>query len=112
MSNLEKPEFSCKLWLEYHGKPLIGKGGAQILEQIEKEQSISKAAKNLGMSYRYVWSYIKRIEKTLGKPITETYRGGATGGGGARLTKLGKQLLREYKRVENRLNKALANTNH
>ncbi|MGB9672290.1 MAG: winged helix-turn-helix domain-containing protein, partial [Candidatus Norongarragalinales archaeon] len=60
------------MWLEHLGKPLIGKGGAQILEQIEKEHSISKAAKKLGMSYRYVWSYIKRVERTLEKPIVET----------------------------------------
>jgi len=90
-----KPRLSCKIWLEYKGKPLIGKGGAQILEQIEKEHSISKAAKKLGMSYRYVWNYIKKIEEALGNPVVQTYRGGKAGGGGARLTKLGKELLKE-----------------
>jgi len=103
-----KPRLSCKIWLEYKGKPLIGKGGAQILEQIEKEHSISKAAKKLGMSYRYVWNYIKKIEEALGNPVVQTYRGGKAGGGGARLTKLGKELLKEYKRAENLLNKVLA----
>jgi molybdate transport system regulatory protein len=106
MQNQHK--FSFKIWLEHQGKPLIGKGGAQILEQIEKEHSISKAAKKLGMSYRYVWSYIKRVEKTLGKPIVETYRGGKRGGGGAELTSFGKELLEEYMCVENLLNKVLA----
>ncbi|MGB9853777.1 MAG: winged helix-turn-helix domain-containing protein [Candidatus Bathyarchaeales archaeon] len=104
----KKHKLSCKIWIEYEGKPLIGKGGAQILEQIEKEKSISRTAEKLGMSYRYVWSYLKRIEKTLGEPIIETYRGGRAGGGGAKLTKLGKELLEEYQRVENHLNKALA----
>jgi molybdate transport system regulatory protein len=108
MSAQPKHKLSCKVWLEYCGKPLIGKGGAEILEQIEKEQSISKAARKLGMSYRYVWSYLKRIEKTLGEPIIETYRGGRAGGGGAKLTKLGKELLEEYKSVEDYLNKALS----
>lgn len=107
MQNKAKHKISFKVWLEYDGKPLIGKGGAQILEQIEKEQSISKAAKKLGMSYRYVWSYIKRIEKTIGQPVVETHRGGKAGGG-AKLTKLGKNLLEEYKRAENALNKVLA----
>ncbi len=106
MSTKYKPKISCKVWLEYEGKPLIGKGGAQILEQIGKEQSISKAARRLGMSYRYVWNYIKRIESTLGCPIVKTYRGGATGGG-AKLTKLGRALLREYKRAENLLSRVL-----
>ncbi|MEM0006851.1 MAG: LysR family transcriptional regulator [Candidatus Bathyarchaeia archaeon] len=108
MQNQKKHTLSFKIWLEHHGKPLIGKGGAQILEQIEKEHSISKAAKKLGMSYRYVWSYIKRVEKTLEKPIIETYRGGREGGGGAKLTSFGKELLEEYRRVENLLDKVLA----
>jgi molybdate transport system regulatory protein len=112
MQNQTKHKFSFKIWLEHQGKPLIGKGGAQILEQIEKEHSISKAAKNLGMSYRYVWSYIKRIEKTLKKPIIETYRGGRKGGGGAKLTSFGKELLEEYKRLETLLSKALVQASH
>jgi len=103
-----KSKFSYKIWLEYEGKPLIGKGGAQILEQIEKEKSISKAAEKLGMSYRYVWSYLQRIRKALGEPVVETYRGGKMGGGGAKLTELGKKLLEEYKRLEIYLDKVLS----
>jgi molybdate transport repressor ModE-like protein len=95
-----KSKFSYKIWLEYEGKPLIGKGGAQILEEIEKEKSISKAAEKLDMSYRYVWSYLQRIRKALGEPVVETYRGGKMGGGGAKLTKQGKKLLEDYKRIE------------
>ena len=91
---------SCKIWIEYKGKPVLGKGGAEILEQIEKEESISKAAKKLGMSYRYVWSYLQKIEKTIGEPVIKTYRGGKSGGGGAKLTELGRSLLSEYSRVE------------
>ena len=90
MITQKKHKPMCKIWIEYEGKPLIGKGGAQILEQIEREESISKTAEKLGMSYRYVWSYLQKIEKTLGEPIIETYRGGKSGGGGAKLTKLGK----------------------
>jgi molybdate transport system regulatory protein len=103
-----KSKFSYKIWIEYEGKPVLGKGGAQILEQIEKEKSISKAAEKLGMSYRYVWSYLQRIKKAYGEPVVETYRGGKLGGGGAKLTKNGKKLLAEYKRVEDFLAEVLA----
>ena len=99
---------SCKIWIEYKGKPLIGKGGAQILEQIEREESISKTAEKLGMSYRYVWSYLQKIEKTLGESVIETYRGGKSGGGGAKLTRLGKSLLEEYRLVEGYLGEVLS----
>lgn len=104
----KKHKLSFKIWLEYDDKPLIGKGGAEILEEIEKNGSISKAAKKLGMSYRYVWSYLKKIERTIGEPVIETFRGGKAGGGGAKLTILGKSLLQEYKYIDGYLNEVLS----
>jgi molybdate transport system regulatory protein len=89
-----------KLWLEYKGEPLIGKGGAEILETIREVESISKAAKKTGMSYRYVWNYLAKLEKRLGEPVVKTFKGGSKGGGGATLTELGEKLLNEYKRAE------------
>lgn len=104
----KKRKPSCKVWIEYKGKPVLGKGGAQILKQIEKEKSISKAVKKLGMSYRYVWSYLQKMEEAIGEPVVETYRGGKSGGGGARLTELGESLLSEYRRVEGYLGEVLS----
>ena len=57
-------------------KPVIGKGGAEILEAIDKENSISKAAETLGMSYRYVWNYIQKSKRVMEEQIVETYKGG------------------------------------
>jgi len=105
-----KPSF--KIWLERRGKPILGKGGAEILEQLEREESISKAAEKLGMSYRYVWNYLQKIEKAIGEPVMDTFRGGRSGGGGARLTELGKSLLVEYRRVEGYLNEVLADVEY
>jgi len=96
----KKPRPLAKVWLEFEGEPLLGRGGAEILEAIREEGSISKAAKKIGMSYRYVWNYLAKMEKALNEPILETYKGGKTGGGGAKLTSLGESLLKEYKRVE------------
>jgi molybdate transport system regulatory protein len=96
----EKHRFLCKVWLEYKGNPLLGKGGAEILETIREVESISQAAKKVGMSYRYVWNYLAKIEKTVQEPVVRTHRGGRRGGGGAKLTKLGESLLKEYRRVE------------
>lgn len=104
----KKHKHSCKIWIEYKGKPVLGKGGAQILKQIEKEKSISKAVKKLGMSYRYVWNYLQKMEEAIGEPVVETYRGGKSGGGGARLTRLGESLLSEYRRVEGYLGEVLS----
>ena len=109
MLNNKKHTVSCKAWIEYKGKPLIGKGGAEILQAIDMENSISKAAETLGMSYRYVWNYIQEIQSAMEEQIVETYKGGKSGGGGAKLTDLGRGLLGEYKQAEIYLDKVLSN---
>lgn len=104
----KKHKLSCKIWIEYKGNPVIGEGGAEILQQIEKEKSISKAAGSLSMSYRYVWNYLQDIQNAVEAPIIETYKGGRSGGGGAVLTDLGKSLLAEFRQVETYLNKVIS----
>jgi len=101
---------SGKIWIEHEGKPILGKGGAEILREIEKEQSLSKAAAKLGMSYRYVWNYVQKMHRALGEKVVETYKGGKAGGGGAMLTAVGKALLDEYVRLEGCLGEFLACT--
>jgi molybdate transport system regulatory protein len=100
------------MWIEHKGRPLLGKGGAKILEEIRKEKSISKAAMSLSMSYRYVWNYLQKIRETIGEPVIKAYRGGKSGGGGARLTELGESLLDEYRRVERYMNEVLADADY
>ena len=99
----------CKVWLEYKGEPLVGKGGAKILETIQDVESISKAAKKAEMSYRYVWNYLAKLERRLGEPVVKTFKGGSKGGGGAILTDLGKKLLNEYYRVETYMGEVMGN---
>jgi len=94
-----KPSF--KIWLEYEEQHILGKGGASILKAIKTEKSISKAAENLGMSYRYVWNYLDQMNRALNRPVIKTFRGGEHGGGGATLTDLGEKILKEHKRMEN-----------
>jgi len=100
MNSQDKHKPTAKVWLEFKGEPLLGKGGADILEAVKIERSISKAARKVGMSYRYVWNYLAKLQKTLREPVVETFKGGRKGGGGAKLTILGEDLLKEYKRVE------------
>jgi molybdate transport system regulatory protein len=99
MLTRDKHKPTAKVWLEYKGEPILGKGGADILEAVKKEKSISKAAKKLGMSYRYVWNYLAKVNKTLDEPI-------------AKLTQLGEMLLKEYKRVEDYVGEILGDTEY
>jgi len=99
------PKF--KLWLEYKGKPVLGNGGASILEKIRELGSLLEAAHSLSVSYRYAWGYLKKMEERLGLPVIETYKGGAKGGGSTYLTELGEFLLRKHRRLKEFIEYAL-----
>ncbi|UCD80084.1 MAG: LysR family transcriptional regulator [Desulfobacterales bacterium] len=79
------------------GNIIIGKGRAEILENIEKTGSINQAAKVMKMSYKGVWSKIKATEKHLDKKIVHADRKEGT-----RLTRYGKELLEKYRLLEKR----------
>jgi len=109
MSTQKNHKPSAKVWIEYNGTPILGKGGARILKEIETQQSLSKAAEKLCMSYRYLWNYVQKIRNVLGEPVVDTYKGGRSGGGGAKLTDTGKSLLEEYTSLEGCMSVFLAN---
>jgi len=88
-----------KVWLEKDGKPLIGKGRAQLLEEIRRTGSIKRAASSVGVSYRYAWDMISRINDACGSPVVSSQRGGPEGGR-SKLTDEGEELLRLYREVE------------
>ncbi len=99
-------EVKWRIWIEKDGKPVLGKGGAKILRAIEEKGSISKACEELGMSYRFVWNYLRRMEEALGDAVVEKERGGIERGG-TKLTPLGKELLRTYEKFERIFESAL-----
>ncbi len=88
-------ELKAKLWLEKDGWPVLGEGRARLLEAIDEEHSILKAAEKLGMSYRHAWGLIKKINEALGKEVVHSMRGGKMGGS-SELNDNGRKLLKEY----------------
>ena len=83
-------------WIvDQDGNIIIGKGRAEILENIENTGSINQAAKVMKMSYKGVWSKIKATEKHLNRKIVHADRKE-----GSRLTRQGKELLERYKQLE------------
>ncbi len=99
-------EIKFKVWIEKDGEHILGKGGAEILKAIKEHHSISKASKELGMSYRYVWGYIRRVERNLGERIVIRRRGGERGGKST-LTNLGEFILKLYEELENEIDKTV-----
>lgn len=96
-----------KVWIESEGRHALGRGGAEILKAVDRAGSITKAARLLKMSYKYVWDYLADMERALGKPVIRTHRGGKFGGGGAELTEDGRILLNEYDQISSYLNDIL-----
>jgi len=95
-----------RLWIEKDGRPVLGKGGAELLRAIKEEGSLSAAARKLGMSYVFAWEYVHRIQTTLGSPVVEARRGGRQGGS-TTLTETGEKLLRLYEEAEKAVEQVL-----
>jgi len=81
--------------VEVGGRPVLGPGRQELLRAVEEQGFISKAARQLDLTYRKAWGQIKAMEDQLGLPLVQKQTGGQ-GGGGARLTLEGKDLLSKY----------------
>lgn len=81
-------------------EPAIGPGKADLLDAIDREGSISAAGRALGMSYRRTWLLVDSMNRCWAERLVETTPGGGQGSG-ARVTPFGKQVLTNYRAVEN-----------
>jgi molybdate transport system regulatory protein len=77
----------------------IGPGKAALLEAIGDTGSIAAAGRRMGMSYRRAWLLTKTMNACFRGPLIETAKGGI-GGGGARLTVMGREVLALYRAME------------
>ena len=84
-----------KLWLDKDGELIFGSGKSEILKEVARTGSLNAAAKELGMSYRHVWSCVRSAESRLGKVLLIKTKGGA-GGGGAELSEYAKKLIKKF----------------
>lgn len=91
-------EFKSKNWLEKDGRVIIGEGRATLLKHILEFESLTKAAEEMGMSYRHAWGIVQEINEVLGKEIIHSERGGVDGGK-TQLTDEGKRLLEDFDKM-------------
>ena len=85
----------------------IGPGKADLLAAIARTGSISAAAREMKMSYRRAWLLVEAINSAFRRPLIETLTGGRRGGG-ARVTRLGEEVLRRYRAMESRAARSVA----
>lgn len=79
----------------------LGPGKVRLLETIERTGSISQAGRTLGMSYRRAWLLVDDLNRCFRQPVVTTKPGGARGGGAA-LTRFGRELIKSYRSIETR----------
>ena len=77
----------------------FGPGMAQLLEQLCEHGTLRRAAAAMGMSYRKAWLLVQEMQAAFQGAVVTAAVGGA-GGGGMRLTELGTNLLKTYRRIE------------
>ncbi|TET89737.1 MAG: NUDIX domain-containing protein [Methanomassiliicoccales archaeon] len=89
--------FKSKNWIEKDGRYVIGEGRAALLKLIVEYESLTRAAQEMGMSYRHAWGVLREMSQAFGKEIVHSERGGAEGGKTV-LTPEGKELLEEFEK--------------
>jgi molybdate transport system regulatory protein len=92
-----KPAF--RLWMEdSRSEVMLDQTDALLLRRVSETRSLTRAAKEAGISYRSAWGRVRSMEEKLRRPLVKTTVGGRTGGGAA-LTEDGRNLLREFRKT-------------
>ncbi len=77
----------------------LGPGKVDLLQAIASCGSISAAARRMGMSYRRAWMLVATMNRCFHGDLVTTSTGGP-GGGGAKVTPLGREVLSRYREME------------
>jgi len=96
-----KPHVQFRLRISKGADIAVGPGKIDLLEAIARTGSITGAARSLGMSYRRAWLLVDTMNRCFRGPVVDAEAGGRRGGG-TRLTRLGAEVVRRYRRVETR----------
>ena len=91
----ERFRVHARAWINLDGRPFLGPGKVRLLRAVDEVGSIAGAARMLGLSYRAAWNRVDAMNNNAGVPLIETSAGGE-GGGGARLTDLGRKAIAGY----------------
>ena len=85
--------------IDFGSAGALGPGKVRLLEAIHETGSISQAGRSLGMSYRRAWLLVDDLNRCFREPVVATQPGGARGGGAA-LTRFGRELVKKYRSIE------------
>lgn len=93
-----RPEVRSKVWFTVGDMHVFGTGLAGLLHGVEKWGTLSRAAREVRMSYRYAWNLLRKVEKHLGEKLVLP-RVGGVGGGHSTLSDEGRRLTSAFDRL-------------
>ena len=100
---MKRLRIRSKIWLEVDGQSFLGDGRYLLLSAVQRNGSISAAARDLGLSYRKVWAQLQAMEESAPFPIMERRIGGK-GGGASQLTDEILALMEQFKTIRQQVN--------
>jgi molybdate transport system regulatory protein len=106
---MKKNPAAAKLHLRVTLAPGVafGPGKADLLAGIRDTGSIAAAGRAMRMSYKRAWQLVEELNASFREPLVEASKGGP-GGGGARLTRTGEDVLARYSRMHEAATAAVA----
>lgn len=99
-------KIEAMLALRREGRPLVGRDRIELLEAVDAQGSITKAAKAVGLSYKAAWDALNAVNNLLPSPAIISQTGGKHGGG-AVVTEQGKNLIASFRLLESRLKRVV-----
>lgn len=93
------PDLKLRIRVVQEGTLIMGPGRAELLSRIQSTGSIAAAGREMRMSYKRAWVLVEAMNSSFTQPLVEAAKGGS-GGGGARLTGLGREVLSAYLSLE------------
>jgi molybdate transport system regulatory protein len=101
------PQQLARLALASPAGALASERRIRLLEAIDAEGSITRAAKAVPLSYKAAWDALAAMNNLAERPLVERQAGGRQGGG-TRLTDAGRELVALYRAVQGEQQRALA----
>lgn len=97
--NQKRYVISSRIWISSEDGTILGGGRIELLIKIDKLGSISKAAKEMGMSYKKAWELVNSMNAHFPRPLVTAAVGGLNGGGSC-LSETGKEMVRLFRSLE------------
>ena len=104
----EEIGLEASIWFQKAHNKFLGGDRIALLERINELGSINSAAKAVGISYKTAWHLVNMVNNLSEKPLVDRNAGGKNGGGTV-LTKEGKNVIEQFRVVQEEHRRFLEN---